>query len=48
MKIPIVALSSNAMDVDTKLAKECGISGHVSKPLGAKELADIVRLVKKK
>jgi len=41
-ELPIVALSSNAMEMDKQLAFESGMNGHVAKPLGVKALSDIM------
>ena len=36
--IPIVAMSANAFDDDLKKSVECGMNGHLSKPVDVEKL----------
>lgn len=40
--IPIIALSANAFDEDTKKSIECGMNGHVAKPIDMDMLYDVL------
>lgn len=42
-KLTIVALSSNAMDIDKQLAFESGMNGHVAKPLDVKKVVEYLK-----
>jgi CheY-like chemotaxis protein len=50
--IPIIAMSANAFDDDLKKSVECGMNGHLSKPIEIdkmyKLLRDILKTSKKK
>lgn len=37
-RVPIIAMTANAFEEDTKKALECGMSAHLSKPIDRKEL----------
>ncbi len=41
-KIPIIALSAHTMDEDRNNSLECGMNGHVSKPLDLQELSKVL------
>ena len=45
--IPIVAMSANAFDDDLKKSVECGMNGHLSKPVEVEKLyrtlAEVIR-----
>lgn len=43
--IPIVALSANAFDEDTKKSIECGMNGHLAKPIDVEKLYEILQKV---
>lgn len=46
--IPIVALSANAFDEDTKKSIECGMNGHLAKPINVDMLYEVLQKVLKK
>lgn len=46
--IPIVALSANAFDEDTRKSIECGMNGHLAKPIDIDKLYEILQKVIKK
>lgn len=46
--IPIVALSANAFDEDTKKSIECGMDGHLAKPINVEMLYSVLQKVLKK
>ena len=46
--IPIVALSANAFDEDTKKSIECGMDGHLAKPINVEMLYCVLQKVLKK
>ena len=39
--IPIVAMTANAFDEDRRKAFECGMNGHIVKPIDMKEIAKV-------
>lgn len=43
--IPIIALSANAFDEDTKKSIECGMNGHVAKPIDIDKLHQAMKKV---
>ncbi|MDE7425702.1 MAG: response regulator [Lachnospiraceae bacterium] len=43
--VPIVALSANAFDEDTKKSIECGMNGHLAKPIDVDKLYEILQKV---
>ncbi len=43
--IPIVAMTANAFDEDRRRAFECGMNGHIVKPIDMKEIADILNQI---
>lgn len=43
--LPIVALSANAFDEDTKKSIECGMNGHLAKPIDVEKLYEILQKV---
>lgn len=43
--IPIVAMSANAFDDDLKKSVECGMNGHLSKPVEVEKLYRMLRKV---
>ncbi|MDE6169463.1 MAG: response regulator, partial [Acetatifactor sp.] len=43
--IPIVAMSANAFDDDLKKSVECGMNGHLSKPVEVEKLYRTLREV---
>ena len=43
--IPIVAMSANAFDDDLKKSVECGMNGHLSKPVEVDKLYQTLREV---
>lgn len=43
--VPIVALSANAFDEDTKKSIECGMNGHLAKPIDVEKLYEILQKV---
>ncbi len=45
--IPIIALSANAFDEDTKKSIECGMNGHVAKPIDVEMLHNVLYKVLK-
>ena len=40
--IPILAMTANAFEEDKRLALECGMNGHIAKPIDVKELFDVM------
>ena len=40
--IPIVAMTANAFEEDRKMAFECGMNGHIVKPIDMREIAKIL------
>lgn len=47
-EIPIIALSANAFDEDTKQSIECGMNGHVAKPINVDTLLETLQKVLRK
>lgn len=45
--VPIIALSANAFDEDTKKSIECGMNGHVAKPIDVDMLHNVLYRVMK-
>lgn len=43
--VPIVALSANAFDEDTKKSIECGMNGHLAKPINVDMLYEVLQKV---
>ena len=41
-KIPVIAISANAMPVDIKKGEEAGFDGYLTKPVNVKELLSLV------
>lgn len=41
-KIPVIAISANAMLIDIQKSKEAGFDGYITKPVNIKKLLDIV------
>ena len=42
-RIPIVAMSANAFDDDLKKSVECGMNGHLSKPVEVEKLYKMLK-----
>lgn len=40
--IPIVAMTANAFEEDRRKAFECGMNGHIVKPIDLKSIADVL------
>lgn len=40
--IPIVAMTANAFEEDRRKAFECGMNGHIVKPIDLKSTADVL------
>ena len=45
--IPIVAMTANAFEEDRRLALECGMNAHVSKPIDVEKLLEILTAILK-
>ena len=45
--VPIIALSANAFDEDTRKSIECGMNGHVAKPIDINRLHEALYKVMK-
>jgi len=45
--VPIIALSANAFDEDTRKSIECGMNGHVAKPIDINRLHEALYIVMK-
>ncbi len=43
--IPIVALSANAFEEDKKKSMECGMNGHLAKPVNMQELLELIERI---
>ena len=41
-KLPIIAMTANAFEEDKKLALECGMNNHISKPIDVLELKNVI------
>ena len=41
--VPIIAMTANAFDEDMKKSVECGMNGHLSKPIDMKKVRDLLR-----
>ncbi|MGN1136063.1 MAG: ATP-binding protein [Oscillospiraceae bacterium] len=46
--VPIVALTANAFDEDMKKSAQCGMNGHLSKPIDIKQIRKILRATLRK
>lgn len=46
--VPIIALTANAFDEDMKKSAQCGMNGHLSKPIDIKQIRKILRATLKK
>ncbi|MCM1023150.1 MAG: ATP-binding protein [Prevotella sp.] len=47
-RIPIIAMTANAFDDDMKKSVECGMNGHLTKPIDMKKVMDAFRRVWRK
>lgn len=46
--IPVIALTANAFDEDIKKSAQCGMNGHLSKPIDIRQIRRVLRLNAKK
>ncbi|MGN0552693.1 MAG: ATP-binding protein, partial [Oscillospiraceae bacterium] len=46
--VPIVALTANAFDEDMKKSAQCGMNGHLSKPIDIKQIRKVLKSMLKK
>lgn len=46
--VPIVAMTANAFDDDSKAASECGMNGFISKPINLEEIISVLHGVLEK
>lgn len=44
-RIPIIAMTANAFEEDRQMAKQCGMDGHLAKPIHVEELMDTLEQV---
>ncbi len=44
-KVPIIAMTANAFDEDMKKSVECGMNGHLTKPIDMKEVMETFRRI---
>ncbi len=47
-KIPIIAMTANAFDEDMKKSVECGMNGHLTKPIDMKKVMETFRRIWRK
>ncbi len=45
LKIPIIAMSANAFDEDMKKSVDCGMNGHLTKPIDMKKVMETFRRI---
>ena len=46
--IPIIALTANAFDEDIKKSAQCGMNGHLSKPIDIRQIRKVLKAALKK